>query len=244
MSFMSECSHRSPQFPNSPLGRDIQPLGRDMPFCVVLVEFKLYIESFIDNGPHLVAPLAGVLDEIPFARSAPLRESEVPGPEADFIFAAISPCFVKIPAARSRQPCIIGQCQLNAVCICGDSLHKPKLNAHHLFFIVAAPKRKAQSIYRGTFCLRNSHVKEHHPFLQPWEIYVSRKAYPRTRPYLRTASDFRSKCRHDNKRKNPTMLLVALPLIHFKPLSFAVSTIISQAGRHYGASDGRLRLGS
>ena len=87
MSFISECSHRSPQVPNSPLGREIQPLGRDMPFCVVLIEFKLYIESFMDNGPHLVAPLAGVLDEIPFARSAPLRSR---GMEFVFMFSGCS----------------------------------------------------------------------------------------------------------------------------------------------------------
>ena len=33
-------------------------------------------------------------------------EIVVPGPKADFIFAAISPCFAKISAARSRQPFI------------------------------------------------------------------------------------------------------------------------------------------
>jgi hypothetical protein len=32
------------------------------------------------------------------------QEIVVPGPKADFIFAAISPCFAKISAARSRQP--------------------------------------------------------------------------------------------------------------------------------------------
>ena len=35
------------------------------------------------------------------------QESEGTGPGADFIFAAISPCSVKIPAARSRQPFIL-----------------------------------------------------------------------------------------------------------------------------------------
>ena len=34
-------------------------------------------------------------------------KSKVPGPGADFIFAAISPCFAKISAARSRQPFIL-----------------------------------------------------------------------------------------------------------------------------------------
>ena len=33
-------------------------------------------------------------------------QSEVPGPEANFIFAAIAPCSAKISAARSRQPFI------------------------------------------------------------------------------------------------------------------------------------------
>ena len=34
------------------------------------------------------------------------NKSEGPGPRADFIFAAISPCFAKISAVRSRQPFI------------------------------------------------------------------------------------------------------------------------------------------
>ena len=58
-----------------------------------------------DDNPGNFAP---VCDRIHLKAS---QQSKVPGPGADFIFAAISPCFVKISAERLRQigtraPCV------------------------------------------------------------------------------------------------------------------------------------------
>ena len=53
-----------------------------------------------DDNPGNFAP---VCDRTHLKAS---QQSKVPGPKADFIFAAMSPCFAKISAARSRQPFI------------------------------------------------------------------------------------------------------------------------------------------
>ena len=56
--------------------------------------------AFLDIGGESTRPGAAPID----------REEEwlivVPGPQADFIFAAILPCFAKISAACPRQPFI------------------------------------------------------------------------------------------------------------------------------------------
>ena len=53
-----------------------------------------------DDNPGNFAP---VCDRIHLKAS---QQSKVPGPKADFIFAAIEPCSVKTSAACSRQPFI------------------------------------------------------------------------------------------------------------------------------------------
>ena len=69
--------------------------------CVMSLVVSL--PSFADVTTNHFPTIAEIDAEI---ASLANKQSEGPGPGADFIFTAISLCFVKISAARSRQPFI------------------------------------------------------------------------------------------------------------------------------------------
>ena len=52
------------------------------------------------------------------------QQSKVPGPKADFIFAAISPCFAKISAVLPRQPFIPASSALRLLAWCRGTLER------------------------------------------------------------------------------------------------------------------------
>ena len=73
---------------------------------------SLSLGGYALGFPPLAGRLASLVDSAPagqMRRAAGCdfhKKSKGPGPGADFIFAAILPCFAKISAARSRQPFI------------------------------------------------------------------------------------------------------------------------------------------
>ena len=69
-----------------------------------------------DDNPGNFAP---VCDRIHLKAS---QQSKVPGPKADFIFAAISPCFAKISAVLPRQPFIPASSALRLLAWCRGTL--------------------------------------------------------------------------------------------------------------------------
>ena len=70
---------------------------------ICLLAVLVSASSLADNATNQLPTIAEIDAEI---ASLANKQSEGPGPGADFIFTAISLCFVKISAARSRQPFI------------------------------------------------------------------------------------------------------------------------------------------